>query len=210
MFGSIGSVTGLGGCGSRVHRAPARGALFRAHLAKSRASPGMLFIPTGAGHSGAASLIAPGCISDIRGDSQARAASRSCGSWSMSSMRWVRFTPRGRIGAAAQIRCRCVLGFQSIAQVSGTYGHGEAQTIVENCGNTLILRCSGSENGGTSLFASRLIGDREVIRSRHARKDRESGFSTRGGRRSHSIRSAGHRAGSHGLELEQLPDLCVT
>ena len=35
---------------------------------------------------------------------------------------------------------RCVLGFQSIAQVSGTYGQAEAQTIVENCGNTLILR----------------------------------------------------------------------
>jgi hypothetical protein len=28
-------------------------------------------------------------------------------------------------------------------------------TIVENCGNTLILRCSGSDNGGTSHFASR-------------------------------------------------------
>ena len=36
--------------------------------------------------------------------------------------------------------------------------------IVENCGNTLILRCSGSEQGGTSQFASRLIGEREVIR----------------------------------------------
>src|SRR5450755_1191013 len=59
---------------------------------------------------------------------------------------------------------RCVLGFQSIAQVSGTYGHAEAQTIVENCGNTLILRCSASENGGTARFASRLIGEREVIR----------------------------------------------
>jgi hypothetical protein len=33
---------------------------------------------------------------------------------------------------------RCVLGFQSIAQVSGTYGRAEAQTIVENCGNSLI------------------------------------------------------------------------
>ncbi|MGI0068550.1 MAG: type IV secretion system DNA-binding domain-containing protein, partial [Thermoplasmata archaeon] len=33
---------------------------------------------------------------------------------------------------------RCVLGFQSIAQVRGTYGDAEAQTIVENCGNTLI------------------------------------------------------------------------
>ena len=49
---------------------------------------------------------------------------------------------------------RCVLGFQSIAQVSSTYGHGEAQTIVENCSNTLILRCSASENGGTARFAS--------------------------------------------------------
>jgi hypothetical protein len=59
---------------------------------------------------------------------------------------------------------RCVLGFQSVAQVSGTYGSGEAQTLVENAGTTLILRCSGSEHGGTSRFASRLIGDREVMR----------------------------------------------
>src|SRR5712675_1107944 len=34
-----------------------------------------------------------------------------------------------------------------VAQVSGTYGVAEAQTIVENCSNTLIFRCSGSENG---------------------------------------------------------------
>ena len=59
---------------------------------------------------------------------------------------------------------RCVLGFQSIAQVSSTYGKGEAQTLVENCGNSLILRCSASEHGGTSQFASRLIGQREVVR----------------------------------------------
>src|SRR5260370_24463069 len=58
---------------------------------------------------------------------------------------------------------RCVLGFQSIAQVSGTYGKGTADTIVENCGNTLILRCSASEHGGTSEFASKLIGQREVL-----------------------------------------------
>jgi hypothetical protein len=64
---------------------------------------------------------------------------------------------------------RCLLGFQSIAQVSGTYGHAEAQTIVENCGNTLILRCSGSERGGTSSFASQLIGKREVIRTTESR-----------------------------------------
>ena len=58
---------------------------------------------------------------------------------------------------------RCVLGFQSISQVSSTYGKGVADTIVENCGNTLILRCSASEQGGTSQFASRLIGQREVV-----------------------------------------------
>lgn len=58
----------------------------------------------------------------------------------------------------------CVLGFQSIAQVSSTYGAGDAHTIVENCGNTLILRCSASEQGGTAQFASRLIGQREVVR----------------------------------------------
>jgi type IV secretory pathway TraG/TraD family ATPase VirD4 len=33
----------------------------------------------------------------------------------------------------------CVLGFQSVAQVSSTYGSGDAHTIIENCGNTLIL-----------------------------------------------------------------------
>jgi type IV secretory pathway TraG/TraD family ATPase VirD4 len=66
--------------------------------------------------------------------------------------------------ALARLRkfgCRCVLSFQSLAQVSSTYGN-EAQTLVENCGNTLILRCSSSENGGTSHFASRLIGERKV------------------------------------------------
>jgi hypothetical protein len=58
-----------------------------------------------------------------------------------------------------------VLGFQSIAQLSSTYGEGPAKTIVENCSNTLILRCSASEVGGTARFASQLIGQREVIRA---------------------------------------------
>jgi len=67
---------------------------------------------------------------------------------------------------------RCVLGFQSIAQVSSTYGPGEAHTIVENCANTLILRCSASEGGGTARFASQLIGDREVVRTTVSRSRR--------------------------------------
>jgi type IV secretory pathway TraG/TraD family ATPase VirD4 len=67
---------------------------------------------------------------------------------------------------------RCILGFQSVAQVSSTYGQGDAHTIVENCGNTLILRCSASEGGGTSRFASRLIGEREVLRTTESRSRR--------------------------------------
>src|ERR1700722_6275520 len=104
---------------------------------------------------------------------------------------------------------RCVLGFQSIAQVSSTYGAGEAQTIVENCGNTLILRCSGSENGGTSQFASRLIGDREIVRRQTSRgRDRDSAFLSRGARRSTST-SEQHvtEAAVMASELEKLPDL---
>jgi hypothetical protein len=67
---------------------------------------------------------------------------------------------------------RCILGFQSIAQVSGTYGRSVAETIVENCGNTLILRCSASEHGGTSEFASKLIGQREVLHTTHSKSRR--------------------------------------
>ena len=103
---------------------------------------------------------------------------------------------------------RCVLGFQSVAQVSGTYGAQDAQTIVENCGNTLILRCSGSENGGTSQFASRLIGEREVLRRQISRgSDRGGGWSSPGSRRSKNT-SEQHvtEAAVMPSELEQLPD----
>jgi type IV secretory pathway TraG/TraD family ATPase VirD4 len=79
---------------------------------------------------------------------------------------------------------RCVLGFQSVSQVSATYG-ADAHTIIENCGNTLILRCSGSENGGTSQYAARLIGDREVIRRQRSRgRDNPGGLFSAGARRS--------------------------
>ena len=101
---------------------------------------------------------------------------------------------------------RCVLGFQSIAQVSSTYGHGEAQTIVENCSNTLILRCSSSENGGTARFASKLIGEREVIRPTLSRTRRTGIFAEP----HHSVsRGEQHVTESAVLaaEVEQLPDL---
>jgi len=76
--------------------------------------------------------------------------------------------------------------------------------------NLLILRCSGSENGGTSQFVSRLIGDREVIRRQVTRgRDRDSAFSTRGSRRSRSITEQ-HVTEPAVLpsEIEQLPDFC--
>jgi type IV secretory pathway TraG/TraD family ATPase VirD4 len=104
---------------------------------------------------------------------------------------------------------RCILGFQSIAQVSSTYGAGEAQTLVENCANTLILRCSGSEGGGTSYFASRLIGEREVVRRQVTRgRDREGFLSDRNSRRSTQV-SDQHvtEVAVMPSELEQLPDL---
>jgi type IV secretory pathway TraG/TraD family ATPase VirD4 len=103
----------------------------------------------------------------------------------------------------------CVLGFQSIAQVSSTYGAGDAQTIVENCGNTLILRCSASEHGGTSQFASRLIGEREVARRSTTRGRDGGGFpGGRGWRRSTNVSE--QRITEPAVlpaELEQLPDL---
>ncbi|HEY1889142.1 MAG TPA: type IV secretion system DNA-binding domain-containing protein [Steroidobacteraceae bacterium] len=98
---------------------------------------------------------------------------------------------------------RCVLGFQSIAQVSSTYGKGEAQTIVENTGNSLILRCSASEHGGTSQFASRLIGQREVVRISRSRSRRPTDFLS-------SITESEHRQIEPAVmdsEIERLPDL---
>jgi len=97
---------------------------------------------------------------------------------------------------------RCVLGLQSIAQVSNTYGQGEAQTIVENCGNTLILRCSGSEGGGTSRFASRLIGDREIVRVHQSRSRSAKDWRTSVTNSEHHVTEAAVLAS----EIEQLPD----
>ncbi len=104
---------------------------------------------------------------------------------------------------------RCVLGFQSIAQVSSAYGHGSAQTIVENCGNTLILRCAGSENGGTSQFASRLIGDREVRRRQTARgRDHAGVIGSRASRRSTNVSDQTVvETAVLSSEIERLPDL---
>jgi type IV secretory pathway TraG/TraD family ATPase VirD4 len=91
----------------------------------------------------------------------------------------------------------------AIAQVSSTYGSGPAQTLVENCGNTLILRCAGSEHGGTSQFASRLIGEREVIRTTFSRSQHP-------GQSRSTISQSESRIVEPAVmasEIEQLPDL---
>ena len=98
---------------------------------------------------------------------------------------------------------RCILGFQSISQVSSTYGKGTADTIVENCGNSLILRCSASEQGGTSQFASRLIGQREVIHLTRSKTHQPREWMA-------STTVSEHRAIEPAImasEIERLPDL---
>src|SRR3546814_11173398 len=58
----------------------------------------------------------------------------------------------------------CVaLGFQSYAQLKQIYGEG-AETIIENCGNLLVLRSGLSDAGGTAKLASQFIGSRAVER----------------------------------------------
>ena len=99
---------------------------------------------------------------------------------------------------------RCVLGLQSIAQVRGSFGEAQSQSIVENCGNTIILRCSASERGGTAEFASRLIGQRQVIRQQR------STSRTRGHlfKRTYSISDQIFTDDAvMASEIEQLPDL---
>lgn len=106
---------------------------------------------------------------------------------------------------------RCVLGMQSIAQVTAIYGAGDAQTIVENCGNTLILRCSASERGGTAQFCSRLIGEREIVR-RTVSRSREGLAGFGGGSRlaRRSVQFGEQRVTETAVlpsEIEQLADL---
>jgi type IV secretory pathway TraG/TraD family ATPase VirD4 len=101
---------------------------------------------------------------------------------------------------------RCAIGLQSIAQASTTYGMGTAQAVIENCGTTLILRCSASEGGGTARYASRLIGERDVLRL--ARSVSRSSGATVGSDRDTEGHSEHYSTESAVLaaEIEQLPD----
>jgi hypothetical protein len=212
MFGSIRSVAGSA-MAAYEYVQNQRATLFSVReWVKDRAHPGMLFIPYRAGQIAALrSMIATWMHLAIF-EAMSQPQGRDQRLWFVVDELDALGAIHGLKDALARLRKfggRCVLGFQSASQVSSTYG-GEAQTLVENCGNSLILRCSASENGGTSQFASRLIGEREVLRRQISRgKDRDSAFFSRGARRSRSITD--HHVTETAVlasELEQLPDLC--
>ena len=213
MFGSIRSVTVSAIAAFEYIQAQRAAAFSVREWIRSRVSPGVLFIPYMAGQIAAMrSMIATWMRLAIF-EAMSQAEGRDQRLWFVVDELDALGAIDGLKDALARLRKfggRCVLGFQSVAQVSSTYGQSQAQTIIENCGNTLILRCSGSENGGTSQFASRLIGDREVVRRQVSRgSDRESALSARGARRSRNI-SEQHAMEPAVMpsELEQLPDLC--
>ena len=69
-----------------------------------------------------------------------------------------------------------------------------------------LLRCSASENGGTSRFASRLIGEREVLRLANSVSRSSSGML--GAERETRVQSEQHATefAVMAAEIEQLPD----
>jgi type IV secretory pathway TraG/TraD family ATPase VirD4 len=213
MFGSIRSVT-MSAIVALGHIRVQRSTPFSVRSwVRARPGPGVLFIPYRAGQIAALRSMIATWMRIAIFEAMNAEEDRDQRLWFVIDELDALGAIEGLKDALARLRKfggRCVLGFQSIAQVSGTYGATAAQTIVENCSNTLILRCSSSENGGTAQFASKLIGEREVIRRQTSRgSDRESGFSARGGRRSKNI-SEQHviEAAVMPSQIEQLPDLC--
>jgi type IV secretory pathway TraG/TraD family ATPase VirD4 len=213
MFGSIRSVTGSAIAAFEYIQAQRAAPFSVREWVRAGAPPGILFIPYKASQIAALRSIVATWMRLAIFEAMSQAEDRDQRLWFVVDELDALGAIDGLKDALARLRkfgCRCVLGFQSVAQVSSTYGQSEAQTIIENCGNTLILRCSGSENGGTSQFASRLIGDREVLRRQISQgRDRENALSARGSRRSRSVTE------QHAMEpavmpseLEQLPDLC--
>jgi type IV secretory pathway TraG/TraD family ATPase VirD4 len=213
MFGSIRSVTGSAIAALEYVQAQRAAPFSVREWVRARAAPGALFIPYKAGQIAALRTIIATWMRLAIFEAMSQPEGRDQRLWFVVDELDALGQIDGLKDALARLRKfggRCVLGFQSIAQVSCTYGQSAAQTIVENCGNTLILRCSASENGGTSQFASRLIGDREILRRQVSRgSDREAALSSRGGRRSRNITEQ-HATEPAVMpsELEKLPDLC--
>jgi hypothetical protein len=211
MFDSIRSVTASAvGALEYVGRQNAQGFSVREWVKEK--SPGVLFIPYKAGQIAALrSTISAWmrlAIFEAMDQDELRDDSRDSNSrlWFVVDELDALGQIDGLKDALARLRKfggRCVLGFQSIAQVSDTYGQGEAHTIVENCGNTLILRCSASEGGGTARFASQLIGQREVT---HTTVSRSSRLTELFGSVTHGEHLSVELAVLP-AEVEQLPDL---
>jgi len=213
MFGSIRSVTGSAIAAFEYIQNQRAAPFSVRRWVREGTLPGVLFIPYKAGQIAALRTMIATWMRLAIFEAMSQAEDRDQRLWFVVDELDALGAIDGLKDALARLRkfgCRCVLGFQSVAQVSSTYGQFEAQTLIENCGNSLILRCSGSENGGTSQFASRLIGDREVLRRQVSRgSDRESALSTRGARRSRSITEQhATEPAVMASELEQLPDLC--
>jgi type IV secretory pathway TraG/TraD family ATPase VirD4 len=212
MFGSIRSVTGSAIAALEYIRAQRTAPFSVREWVRRRTAPGQLFIPYKAGQIAALrSMIATWMRLAIF-EAMSQPEEHDQHLWFVVDELDALGAIEGLKDALARLRKfggRCVLGFQSVAQVSSTYGPGDAQTLVENCSNTLILRCSGGDRGGTAQFASRLIGEREILRRNTSRgSDRENVWSVRGARRSKST-SEQHvtEAAVMPSQLEQLPDL---
>jgi len=212
MFDSIRSVTGSAVEALQyVGRQTAQGFSVRRWVREK--TPGVLFIPYKAGQIAALRSTISAWMRLAIFEAMDQDEPRDVDSRDSNSRLWFVVDELDALGqidglkdALARLRKfggRCVLGFQSIAQVSNTYGQGEAHTIVENCGNTLILRCSASEGGGTARFASQLIGDREV---RHATVSRSRRVTELFGSVTHSEHLSVEPAVLPS-QVEQLPDL---
>jgi type IV secretory pathway TraG/TraD family ATPase VirD4 len=204
MFDSIRSVTSSA-VGSLEYVAQQKGASFSVRNWVSDEQPGVLFVPYKAGEIAALRSTISGWMRLAIFETMNRGEQKE-GLWFVVDELDALGQIDGLKDALARLRKfngRCVLGFQSIAQVSSTYGQGDAHTIVENCGNTLILRCSASEGGGTARFASQLIGEREVLRTTVS-------TSRRANERWESVSRNEHFAVEAAVlpsQVEQLPDL---
>ena len=212
MFDSIRSVTSSA-VEPLEYIAKQKGAAFSVRKWVKEKSPGVLFMPYKAGQIAAMSSTISAWMRLAIFETMDREEQPQQDSRGKNDRLWFVVDELDALGqidglkdALARLRKfggRCVLGFQSIAQVSNTYGQGEAHTIVENCGNTLILRCSASEGGGTARFASQLIGDREVLHSTVSRSRRETEVFG-------SVTQSEHRTMEAAVlpaQVEQLPDL---
>jgi Type IV secretion-system coupling protein DNA-binding domain len=204
MFDSIRSVASSA-VGSLEYVSRQKGAEFSVRDWVGEEKPGVLFIPYKAGEIAALHSTISGWMRLAIFETMDRGEQKA-GLWFVVDELDALGQIDGLKDALARLRKfngRCVLGFQSIAQVSSTYGQGDAHTIVENCGNTLILRCSASEGGGTARFASQLIGEREVMRTTVS-------TSSRANERWESVSRNEHFAVEAAVlpsQVEQLPDL---